>query len=117
MRLGPDRAREPAGPLPVYPTDVARRPARVQMAAALPQEHQIDPDLLEAYQEYLRTLRLRQTKFGYILPVALVPAALSLDWFVYPELFKPILASRIWCNLVLTPCWILAFTPYARRLL
>jgi two-component system sensor histidine kinase PhcS len=87
------------------------------MAAALPQEHQTDPDLLEAYQQYLRTLRLRQTKFGYILPVALVPAALSLDWFVYPELFTPILESRIWCNLVLTPCWVLAFTKCARRFL
>ena len=61
--------------------------------------------------------RLRQTKFGYILPVALVPAALSLDWFVYPSLFKAIFRSRCWRNLVLTPCWVLPFTRYARRLL
>src|SRR4029079_14871609 len=90
---------------------------RAQMAAALPQEPQTDADLLEAYQQYLRTLRLRQTKFGYVLPVALVPTALSLDWLVYPGLVEPILASRIWCNLVLTPCWVLAFTKYARRFL
>jgi two-component system sensor histidine kinase PhcS len=76
-----------------------------------------DADLHEAYQQYVRTLRLRQTKFGYILPVALVPAAISLDYFVYPELFVPILTSRFWCNLVLVPCWVLMFTPYARRLL
>src|SRR6478752_7175910 len=107
MRLGPDRARESAGPQP-FITDAARR--RAHMAAALPQQQQTDLELLEAYHEYLRTLRLRQTKFGYILPVALVPAALSLDWFVYSELFKPILASRIWCNLILTPCWVLVFT-------
>jgi two-component system sensor histidine kinase PhcS len=76
-----------------------------------------DLDLLEAYQEYVRTLRLRQTKFGYILPVALVPAALSLDYFVYPELLGPIFRSRLWCSLVLLPCWALVFTRYARRLL
>ncbi|HEY7114978.1 MAG TPA: HAMP domain-containing sensor histidine kinase [Tepidisphaeraceae bacterium] len=86
------------------------------MSAAL--EHDPDdPDLLEAYWEYVRTLRLRQAKFGYILPVALVPAALSLDYFVYPELLGPILKSRLWCNIVLMPCWALLFTRYARRLL
>lgn len=76
-----------------------------------------DIDLLEAYHAYVRTLRLRQTKFGYILPVALVPAALSLDYFVYPELLGPIFRSRVWCNVVLIPCWALLFTVYARRLL
>lgn len=76
-----------------------------------------DPDLIDAYGEYVRTLRLRQSKFGYLLPVALVPAAISLDFFVYPELLGPILQSRVWCNLVLLPCWVLAFTRYARRFL
>src|SRR6476469_9449466 len=85
------------------------------MASVSAQPITDDVDLLDAYHAYLRTLRLRQTKFGYILPVALVPAALSLDWFVYPELFGPILASRLWCNLVLVPCWVLVFTKYAQR--
>jgi hypothetical protein len=85
------------------------------MSVALEQE--TDPDLSEAYQEYVRTLRSRQTKFGYLLPVALVPAALSLDYFVYPELFSSIFKSRMWCNLVLLPCWLLMFTKYARRFL
>jgi two-component system sensor histidine kinase PhcS len=76
-----------------------------------------DVDLLEAYNAYVRKLRLRQAKFGYVLPVALVPAAMALDYFVYPELLGPMFRSRVLCSLVLIPCWVLLFTRYAPRLL
>ncbi|HEV2294510.1 MAG TPA: ATP-binding protein [Tepidisphaeraceae bacterium] len=74
-----------------------------------------DTDLHEAYQEYVYTLRLRLSKFAYFLAIALVPAAISLDYFVYPELLGPILESRLWCDLVLLCCWLMIFTGYARR--
>src|SRR5665213_3232919 len=77
---------------------------------------QDDPSRLqEAYGVFLRALRLRQAKIGYLLPLALVPAALSLDYFVYPELLGALLKSRLLCNLALLPCYIMLFTRYGPR--
>ncbi|HWE01927.1 MAG TPA: ATP-binding protein [Tepidisphaeraceae bacterium] len=71
--------------------------------------------LEEAYRVFLRALRLRQAKIGYLLPLALVPAAMSLDYFVYPELFGALLRSRLLCNLALLPCYIMLFTRFGPR--
>lgn len=73
----------------------------------------MDPELHEAYQEYVRTLRLRLSKLAYVLAFLLVPAAVSLDLFVYPELLAPLCESRLWCNVALLGCWLLLYTPYA----
>src|SRR6185437_3652468 len=71
--------------------------------------------LTEAYGLFVRGLRLRQAKIGYLLPLALVPAALSLDYFVYPELLGALLKSRLLCNLALLPCYLMLFTRYGPR--
>ena len=77
---------------------------------------QDDPSQLkEAYAVFLRGLRLRQAKIGYLLPLALVPAALSLDYFVYPELLGALVKSRLLCNLALVPCYLLLFSRYGPR--
>src|ERR1700678_2212438 len=73
--------------------------------------------LNEAYGVFVRGLRLRQAKIGYLLPLALVPAALSLDYFVYPELLGALVKSRLLCNLALLPCYILLFTRHGPRFL
>ncbi|HET6251644.1 MAG TPA: ATP-binding protein [Tepidisphaeraceae bacterium] len=71
--------------------------------------------LAEAYGVFLRGLRLRQAKIGYLLPLALVPAALSLDYFVYPEMLGPLTKSRLLCNLALFPCYVLLFTRWGPK--
>jgi two-component system sensor histidine kinase PhcS len=81
-------------------------------------DEEVDPShLREAYGEFVRGLRLRQAKIGYLLPLALVPAALSLDYFVYPELLGALITSRLLCNLALAPCYILLFTRHGPRYL
>lgn len=71
--------------------------------------------LHEAYRSFERTQRVRQAKIGYLLAISLVPLAVSLDYFVYPELLVPILNSRLICDAVLLPCFVLLFTPLGLR--
>ena len=60
-------------------------------------------------------LRVRQAKIGYLLAMGLVPAAISLDVFVYPELLRPIFKLRLLCDLALLPCFISLFTRFGPR--
>jgi two-component system, sensor histidine kinase PhcS len=76
-----------------------------------------DSPIATAYREFVRNLRLRQAKTGYLLPFALVPAALSLDYFVYPQMLWPMFKARMLCNLILVPFFALLFTRYAHRLI
>ena len=80
-------------------------------------DHQLEDasHLAEAYGVFVRGLRLRQAKLGYLLPLALVPAALSLDYFVYPEMLGALTKSRLLCNLALLPCYILLFARFGPR--
>jgi two-component system sensor histidine kinase PhcS len=71
--------------------------------------------LADAYREFILGLRLRQAKIGYLLAMGLVPAAISLDVFVYPELLRPIFKSRMLCDLALLPCFISLFTSFGPR--
>ena len=71
--------------------------------------------LAEAYRDFIQGLRLRQAKIGYLLALGLVPAAISLDAFVYPELLRPIFESRLLCDLALLPCFIALFTRFGPR--
>ena len=78
-------------------------------------DHDDASHLKEAYGVFVCGLRLRQAKIGYLLPLALVPAALSLDYFVYPELLGALITSRLLCNLALAPCYIMLFTRLGPR--
>jgi len=74
-----------------------------------------DSPLAVAYREYVRGMRLRQAKIGYLLPLALVPLALSLDYFVYPKLFGPLFKSRLICDLLLLPLFAALYTKLGQR--
>ena len=50
--------------------------------------------LLETYKKADRKYRLKQSKIGCVLVVLLIPAGLSLDFFVYPELLAELTAGR-----------------------
>ncbi len=71
--------------------------------------------LLEAYQGFVRALELRLTKVGYVLALCLVPAAVTLDLFVYPELIRPIIILRLICDAMMLPCFGMLFTRMGRR--
>jgi two-component system sensor histidine kinase PhcS len=71
--------------------------------------------LLDAYDEFLTNLRLRQAKICSILCLVLVPLCGGLDYFVYPELFASFMAVRFLHDLVQVPCLGILFTEFGRR--
>jgi two-component system sensor histidine kinase PhcS len=85
-------------------------------SAGLPSDERLSESrLADAYRDFIRNLRMRQARVGYLLALTLVPAALVLDAFVYPELLGPILKSRVICDLALLPCFISLFRPFGLR--
>lgn len=71
--------------------------------------------LAQAYRESDRALRVQRAWVGYILALVLMPAGVTLDFFVYPQLFWKILAARLVCDVALVPCMLLLRTPLGRR--
>jgi signal transduction histidine kinase len=71
--------------------------------------------LADAYREFDHDLRVHHSKVGYLLTLTLVPACISLDWFVYPQLLGPLFKSRLICDGLALPCFLLLFTPFGRR--
>jgi signal transduction histidine kinase len=71
--------------------------------------------LADAYREFDHALRVRYSKVGYMLTLTLVPACISLDWFVYPQLVGPLFKSRLVCDALALPCLLLLFTQFGRR--
>jgi signal transduction histidine kinase len=72
-------------------------------------------ELATAYQEYERALRIRQARLGYCMGLLLIPAGWMLDYFVYPSLMRAHLEIRIWCTLVLIPCFLVLFTSWGKK--
>lgn len=71
--------------------------------------------LFEAYREFDHRLRITRARVGYILSLLLIPAGVTLDHFVYPDLKWPILRARLLCDLAMVPWFILVGTPLGRR--
>ena len=72
-------------------------------------------ELATAYKEYERALRIRQARLGYCMGLVLIPAGWMLDYFVYPSLMRAHLEIRIWCTLILIPCFLVLFTSWGKR--
>ena len=71
--------------------------------------------LAEAYREFDRNLRARQSTVGCALALAMMPAGFTLDWFVYPHLTWRIFQVRLLCDVLLLPCLGLLLTPLGKR--
>lgn len=71
--------------------------------------------LAEAYREFDRNLRARQSIVGYLLTLTLVPLCGILDYFVYPGLLHPLLRARFWCDLIALPGLLTLFGPLGKR--
>jgi len=78
-------------------------------------KHSGSGELTAAYQEYERSLRIRQAKLAYFLGMFLIPSGWMLDYFVYPSLIWPNLKVRLVCCLFLLPCWLMMFTNWGKR--
>ena len=71
--------------------------------------------LAEAYREFDRNLRTRQSIVGCALALAMMPAGFTLDYFVYPHLTWKIFQVRLFCDVLLLPCLALLLTPLGKR--
>ncbi|MGQ9425533.1 ATP-binding protein [Gilvimarinus sp. F26214L] len=70
----------------------------------------------EAYREADFDMRLRQSKIGSALLLVLVPAGISLDFFVYPERLVEFTLLRVLCDVLIGLLFALHFVPLGRRL-
>jgi signal transduction histidine kinase len=60
-------------------------------------------------------MRIRQSKIGCGLLLFLVPAGISLDYFVYPERLLEFTLLRLICNVLIAAILALHFVPAGRR--
>ena len=74
-----------------------------------------DPEVLAAFQEYDRTVRIQTVKLFSWLIITLVPAGITLDYFVYPSKILLFLKARFICSALATVILLLMYTPFGRR--
>lgn len=73
------------------------------------------PAIQAAYQENDQAYRVAESKIGCIVALILVPAGISLDYFVYPEFFGFFSIMRIACNVIVALILILHFTSLGKN--
>lgn len=60
----------------------------------MPSRMNVDPAIERAWAEEDRSARLRFSRIGCVLALALIPAGVTLDLFVYPQFFSQFLLLR-----------------------
>ena len=70
---------------------------------------------LLAYSKADAALRVRQSKLYLILTLVLVPAFVGLDYLVYPSIVRQTFISRLLCDVVQLPCFLMLFTDWGKR--
>jgi two-component system sensor histidine kinase PhcS len=78
-------------------------------------QHDNAAPLEKAYREFERNLRVRQAKAAGVLAMVLMPAGVTLDYFVYPKLITWLFAIRIACDVALFLPVAALFTPWAKK--
>ena len=73
------------------------------------------PGLKDAYRAFDHGLRVRQAIAAYLILLFLVPSAITLDYFVYPELLWPIFKARMWCEAAMLCGLLLLLSPFGRK--
>ena len=68
-----------------------------------------------AYARSDRDLRVRHAKAGCVLTLICMPFGASMDYFVYPQLFRDLLLSRLLNDLAVLPIFLLLFSEFGRR--
>jgi len=72
-------------------------------------------DLKNSFFEYNRSFRISNSKVGCMLVVVLMPAGMSLDYFVYPQKLGLFFSLRVICSLLALALWGLLSTSFGRR--
>lgn len=75
-------------------------------------KHDDSDQLLASFAESERALLMRHTRVACWLSLVLVPAGITLDWFVYPQLFRTFLIARIVCDVAILPILLLLYTQF-----
>lgn len=78
-------------------------------------EANLSSDLLEAYHATNRERRVLYSKIGCVLSVLLVPAGMSLEYFIYPDLFWELVPVRLGSSLIMGIILAFHFTDFGRR--
>lgn len=68
-------------------------------------------ELKQSFFEYNREVRISNSKAGCMLVVVLMPAGVSLDYFVYPDKLGLFFILRMICSLLALILWGLLSTP------
>ncbi len=74
-----------------------------------------ESELRKSYFEYNRDVRILNSKAGCMLVVVLMPAGLSLDYFVYPDKVLFFFTLRIVCSVMALGLWGLLSLPIGRK--
>lgn len=72
-------------------------------------------DLRQSFFEYNRDVRISNSKAGCMLVVVLMPAGVSLDYFVYPDKLGLFFVLRMICSLLALILWGLLSMPFGHR--
>ncbi len=75
----------------------------------------LSPEIRAAFQEDDRKVRIRNSIAGCWLAITLMPAGLTLDYFVYPDHLWFFLKLRLFCSLVVAGVLILYYTPIGKK--
>lgn len=74
------------------------------------------PEVQQAFAEYDRQTRISNSKLGAVLAIIMMPAGVSLDYFVYgPTKAFDFLKLRLLCSLLVGVVWLLFLTPFGKK--
>ena len=73
------------------------------------------PEIQKAFQEDDQKVRVNNSIGGCWLAITLMPAGLTLDYFVYPEHLWFFLKLRLFCSLAVGVVLLLFYTPFGKK--
>ncbi|HEY5038520.1 MAG TPA: histidine kinase dimerization/phospho-acceptor domain-containing protein, partial [bacterium] len=83
--------------------------------AEMSEEPFFQPEVQQAYDEYDRQVRINQIRIWAVLCSILLPAGITLDYFVYPEKVLPFLKLRLFCSLLSLLIWALLRVSWGQK--
>ena len=72
-------------------------------------------EIARAYAENDRKVTVNNIQIGCIVGMVLMPAGVTLDWFVYKEWVWKFLGLRLLCSLLIGLFWLVVVSPWGRR--
>jgi signal transduction histidine kinase len=79
------------------------------------EKEQKESVIVEAYNIHERELRIHYTRIGCALSLILMPAGISLDFFIYPNLLLDLFQIRIFCDIATIGILLLTYSPLGKQ--